>query len=315
MRTESKPGSEFHRKNSLLLNQLSLEKTTLEQQGYCFGSLGDFNSRIAPALRFNFQNYPHRQNNNARLLQLFAETNYLFCLNPLEWHGRQEERSTYQHNMGTAGLHISILDLGLCSASASDLITDFRVTDDPELSTNSDHFSLVIEYKSQAFTRFQPTRIYNHFKDIVKWDSYSKILTKRTANKLDWFRTLTTNDQNTWLTGQFKAAGRSVLPNIPKHRVTTRFKLPRPSAESLRTKKLRKTLRTAINNRESKEEIRVKEEAWKKAKFKQHKHEALIYLRRKYRIHNLIAAKGKEGSRISGIASLIKRNPQHSLMF
>ena len=100
------------------------------------------------------------------------------------------------------------------------------------------------------------------------------------------------------MTGQFKAAGRSVLPNIPKHRVTTRFKLPRPSAESLRTKKLRKTLRSAINNRESKEEIRAKEEAWKKAKFKQHKHEALIYLRRKYRIRNLIAAKGKEGSRI-----------------
>ena len=298
MRTESKPGSEFHRRNSHLLNQLSSEKLILENQGYCIGYLGDFNSRITPSPRFNFRNYPHQQNNNGRLLQSFAETNDLFCLNPLNWHGRREERATYQRNMGSAGLHVSILDLGLCSSSAASIITDFKVTDDPELSTHSDHSSLVLEYRSKVFSRSQPVKEYNHFKDIVKWASYTKILEKRTRNKLEWFKSLTTDSQNTWLTNQFKAAGRSVLPIIPKHRAVKQHKLPKSSAESSKTKKLRKILRSAVNSKENKDQIRAKEDAWKLAKLKQHKYEALIHLKRKYRIRNIIAAKGKEGSRI-----------------
>ena len=85
MRTNAAVGSDFHTKNQLLYNLLSEENVLLEQQGFDTCFLGDNNAWIKPTKHFAFAQYPHKENNNGKLLRSFAECNNLFCLNPLRW--------------------------------------------------------------------------------------------------------------------------------------------------------------------------------------------------------------------------------------
>ena len=296
-RTESPLNSEFHRKNQDLYNLLSSEKLILETQGYEVVFLADFNSRITPSSRFDFKNYPHTINNNGRLLMTFAESSNLFCLNPLSWNGVSEEKFTYQRHMGQAGHHASILDLGLASAPAAHWIVNFKVTDNPIYSTDSDHSTLLLSYKSSSRVAETPIKHRNIYKNIKNWNAFKNISEKRSQNKLEWFQSVSTEHQNTFLCELLKAAGRSTLPSVLPNRSCPR-KRKVPSKLSTKTKRARQVLRKAINSDQPTSQIEQLELNWRRARSLQHSKESADRFKRKYMVRRLISAKGKSGSKL-----------------
>ena len=128
-----------HEHNKKLLDQISKEMHELESLGYMVAIMGDCNAHIEKSNAFRFENYPHPQNFNGKLLETFAASNSLLCLNPLMWNGIKEERLTYQRSFG-ARRHGSILDYVLASRLFMPSISEMKVVDNEMLSVTSDHF-------------------------------------------------------------------------------------------------------------------------------------------------------------------------------
>ena len=126
LRTESPKSSTFFKNNEELLSQLLREKIELEHNGYQVCFLGDFNARISPDMRFDFQQYPHAANNNGTLVNNFANTTNLYCMNPMSWNGVVEEQFTYQRDLGIR-YDRSIIDYGIATPAAISLTTRFSV--------------------------------------------------------------------------------------------------------------------------------------------------------------------------------------------
>jgi len=126
LRVESPKSSVFYKSNQELLEHIAREKNELENKGYVVMILGDLNARIISGPHFQFTNYPHAANNNGRLVTGFAETNDLYCLNPMKWKGKREEKFTYQRDMGHH-LHQSIIDYALASSAATQKTSSFTV--------------------------------------------------------------------------------------------------------------------------------------------------------------------------------------------
>ena len=116
----------FYKNNEELLNQLILEKIELEHKGYQICFLGDFNARISPDSRFDFRQYPHAPNNNGALVNNFANTINLHCMNPMSWNGLAEEHFTYQRDLGIR-YDRSIIDYGIGTPGAISLTACFTV--------------------------------------------------------------------------------------------------------------------------------------------------------------------------------------------
>ena len=126
LRTESPKSSTFFKNNEELLTQLVREKIELEHNGYHVCFLGDFNARISPDIRFDFQQYPHAPNNNGTLVNSFANTINLHCMNPMSWNGVVEEQFTYQRDLGIR-YDRSIIDYGIATPTTISLTTRFSV--------------------------------------------------------------------------------------------------------------------------------------------------------------------------------------------
>ena len=125
--------------NKRLLDQIAKEMHELEGLGYMAAIMGDFNAHIEKSNAFRFENYPHPQNLNGKLLETFAASNSLICLNPLMWNGIKEEQLTYQKSFG-ARRHGSILDYVLASRLLMPSISEMKVVDNEMLSVTSDPF-------------------------------------------------------------------------------------------------------------------------------------------------------------------------------
>ena len=296
LRTEASVNSRNYQENKELLTILSQEKLELEAKGFDIGFLGDYNSRIKVSSRFQFVNYPHNVNNNGRLLMDFAAENQLYCLNPLKWRGRQEELYTYQRNMGSAGYHKSILDLGLATSTFVSGVVDFKVSNEESVSVDSDHSTLILSYFSSEMPSVTQPKTINIYKKITNWVAYKAVLEKRVAGSFSWFEGQTVHKQNDWFINQMKAVGRTVMPRIKVGR--GRRQKPKSTKKARKVKKLRKALRDAVNKNAKKEEIAVLEASWKSARDGKWREDMLHSLKKKYKIRNLIAAKGKDGSKL-----------------
>ena len=226
----------------------------------------------------------------------FAATNNLFCLNPLQWNGVSEEKFTYQRHMGSSGHHASILDLGLASEAAAPNVVSFKVSDDPLYSTDSDHSTLILSYKSSLQLKDSPVKHKNIYKGIKKWSTYKDIAERRSANKLEWFQTLSTENQNSFLSALLKTAGRSTLPSLFPQRSsqTTR----KQSKLSTKAKKLRQSLRQAVNSKAPINHISQLESDWRQARVSAQAEEAALKIKRKYKVRRLISASGKAGAKL-----------------
>ena len=165
-----------------------------------------------PSNRFVFKNYPHELNNNGRLLIDFVDENDLLCLNPMKWKGRQEELFTYQRNMGSAGNHTSILDLGLATKACTSEVVDFKVTNNESVSVDSDHSTLVLNYYNSRSAPSKTSKIVNIYKKIKNWIAYKEVLERRLAGKFVWFECQSVTTQNSWFIEQLKVVGISVMP-------------------------------------------------------------------------------------------------------
>ena len=120
-------------------------------EGYQVCFMGDFKARITPDQRFDFVSYPHKSNNNGALLNSFADTNNLYCLNPMVWNGVAKEKPTYQRNMGMS-THISLIDYILVTPNFCHSVFEARVIDDIDHSVNLDHSMLYLTFFGQCST-------------------------------------------------------------------------------------------------------------------------------------------------------------------
>ena len=298
MRTNAAVGSDFHTKNQLLYNLLSEENALLEQQGFDTCFMGDNNAWIKPTKHFAFARYPHKENNNGKLLRSFAESNNLFCLNPLKWRGRKEELLTYQRDMGSTR-HGSIIDYVLASRSFADRLVDMKVTDSDAVSVDSDHSTLVISYRSKNIQRPQLSIPRNMFRSILKWESYKDLLDKRLKNKREWFKSLSIQDQGAWLTDQMRIAGKSVLPDSrPNTRDPYKIHPKRRSFTKLTLKRVRRQLRSAMNAGESGVQINNLKESWREARRASKEEDRKILIQKQQKIRKKISEKGPQGSKL-----------------
>ena len=175
-RTESPQNSENYKQNEQILQQLSKEKQELEEQGYIVSLLGDFNARITPDNHFTFTKYPHKANNNGGLLNNFAKSNRLYCMNPMKWKNRAEASYTYQRDLGIR-YDRSIIDYGLGTMEAISLTTSFTIQDSSDFSVESDHSSLLWEFDVKLLNQKIKVELErNPLRKIRKWQSYTKIL-------------------------------------------------------------------------------------------------------------------------------------------
>ena len=103
--------------------------------------------------------------------------------------------------------HGSIIDYVLASRSFADRLVDMKVMDSDAVSVDSDHSTLVINYRSKNIQRPQLSIPRNMFRSILKWESYKDLLDKRLKDKREWFKSLSIQDQRAWLTDQMKIQG------------------------------------------------------------------------------------------------------------
>ena len=298
MRTESKTDAEFYLRNESLTNLLTREIEYLEKEGLDVGLLGDTNSWVKSSPRFQFEHYPHRENNNGRLLARFVEENDLHCLNPLKWQGRKEERLTFQRIMGNK-VHKSIIDFALCSTAFAASVVDFKVSDEDSVSVDSDHSTLVLSYNASRKQAPPPVRNVNIYRNINKWEAYSKILEERMEGKLEWFKGISIEDQGTWITNELKFAGRRTLPSLsPSKNRSLMRKSHRPSPLAVKAKKLRGKVRDAVNNNDAGVDFSALSEAWRCARHQLFKENLAKKFTERSRIRRIIDAKGREGAKL-----------------
>ena len=299
MRTNDSVNSEFYAQNEKLYSILQNEMSLLRSQGYSIGFMGDFNAWIKASRRFSFKNYPHQENNNGRLFAQFVEDNNLFCLNPMKWRGRQEEKFTYQREMG-ARRHKSIIDYVVATEDFIATTVDMKVSDHENVSVDSDHSTLVLSYNSKSLRLAPALRPVNIYKKIRHWNSFKDVLDKMLSSKMNWFQEQTVEVQGSWLTAMMKQAGRSVLPTLKcsKPGLAHRVKGRKSSYLSRQAKRARKKLRAATNSRASAEVMEQLAMEWQQAQLLAAQEESSRQFISKLRIRRIIAKKGTRGSRL-----------------
>ena len=242
LRTESPQNSENFKQNEQILQQLSKEKQDLEEQGYIVSLLGDFNARITPDDHFTFTKYPHKANNNGGLLNNFAKSNGLYCMNPMKWKNKAEESYTYQRDLGIR-YDRSIIDYGLGTMEAISLTTSFTIQDSSDFSVESDHSSLLWEFDVELLNhKVKVELIRNPLKKIRKWQSYTKILESRLSTGRVDFDGMTSVEQANYLTTEFCKAGTSVIPTTTPNQA----KKARQSAKLLKLLAKSKSARRSL---------------------------------------------------------------------
>ena len=285
-----------HEHNKKLLDQISKEMHELESLGYMVAIMGDCNAHIEKSNAFRFENYPHPQNFNGKLLETFAASNSLLCLNPLTWNGRKEERLTYQRSFG-ARRHGSILDYVLASRLFMPSISEMKVVDNERLSVTSDHATLLIKYARLIPERGAKAAPVNIYRSIKKWQSYKKILESRMKSVQQSFNKLSIQQQNNELENHMKAAGRSCLSSVKEVVHRRRKTDPRLKRAIIMSRRARRAWRSAAVDGETEHKIRKLESIWRKRQSLARSLDLKLEWRRKLHQRLKLAKKGATNSR------------------
>ena len=137
-----------YQKNKELFDQLSLEMLDRRRNGYECIIMGDFNAHVSVCDRFYFNSYPHGENTNGELLNEFAESLDLYCLNGLQWNGRMESKYTYQRDLGVR-YNASIVDYMLTDMGTMNRVRNAEVNDSEIESVSSDHSALMLTLRGE----------------------------------------------------------------------------------------------------------------------------------------------------------------------
>ena len=173
--------SEKYQQNEALFALLDQDKLELENQGYGVVIIGDYNAHVKESDIFQFDNYPHPENENGFLLKLFAERNNMCCLNTMTWSTGKQDGWTYKRYLGKNYV-ASIIDYALITVNVLPLIADLRIEDTGSYAVTSDHATLVLEldlcYKDLLESKEEIQPKYN-----MKWDKFETELKRLTAVK------------------------------------------------------------------------------------------------------------------------------------
>ena len=288
-------------KNRELLDRVNLEIEQLRSMGYKIALMGDFNARVPKTKNFPFENYPHDANNNGSILQTFAESSNVYCLNPMRWDGIEEERFTYQRRFGRIR-HASIIDYVLADEEFISITLDMKVKDCVEFSVSSDHSTLFLKYSKMNGKRDVHKLQVNILRHIKAWGSYKAVLEGKMKTVRENFDLLSIQDQCNVISEVLTTAGKCVLPTTSGiyMKKTKKTGLVNKHVKHLliQARRARKSWRQAVIDGEEEQVIMGKEESWQQKLAKAKRKEAKLDWKRKLKLRRQMADKGAESSRL-----------------
>ena len=267
--------------------------------GYKIAVMGDFNARVFKTRNFPFETYPHKANNNGKILLTFAESANVYCLNPMRWNGVEEERFIYQRRFGRIR-HAITIDYVLADEDFISITLDMKVKDCMEFSVSSDHSTLFLKYSKINERRDVHRSQVNVLRNIKAWGSYKTLLEGRMETVKEDFGFLSIQSQCNVISELLTTAGNCLLPSFSKI-YTKRTGLVNKHVKHLliQARRARKLWRQAVIDREEEHDIVEKEENWQRKLARAKQKEAKLDLKRKFKLRRKIADKGAESSRLS----------------
>ena len=284
-----------YQKNKELFDQLSLEMLDRRRNGYECIIMGDFNAHVSVGDRFYFNSYPHVENMNGELLNEFAESLDLYCLNGLQWNGKTESKYTYQRDLGVH-YNASIVDYMMTDMGTMNRVRNAEVSDSEIESVSSDHSALMLTLCGvPRRTTVQPVAKRNM--KVRNWEKYTDVMRKRnTGNVMERLRRMNIQERHDEIVRMMRTTVTSMCANSTLNGArNTRVKV---GSDGRNYRSYRQWMRTEMNKGVSMDQMREKRSEINK-KYKIYRLGVLTKeLQRKAKIRRMLKAKGTEAAKL-----------------